>query len=871
MAPEYWGRVHELLSAARQRQPKDRTAFLAEACGADHALRDEIERLLAREEQIEWAPGHSGGLGDDRPQTIVVSLGQLGWQPPTKLKGRYVIERELGRGGFGVVYLAHDEQLHLRPVVIKVLLVPAQDTEWFQKKFRQEREALARIDHPGVVGVLDSGEIPDGRPFLVLQFVDGITLRSVMSAGPLPLARVATIVRQIAHALTAAHLRGVSHRDLKPENVMLQDLGEGEELVKIIDFGIASLKESQTSAQAEQTRVAGSIHYMAPEQLMGTPGPASDTYSLGVIAYEMIAGQRPFDPTSAAHLHFLQKEGFVTRPTSLRSELPQAAEDCILKALAVEAADRYPQARDFGDGLARALAETQPRVESEPHHAVVALLRSLLGLSAISRRSALWIPIVCFCMALLAGVAYWRIASARAIRSIAVLPFINVGMNPELEYLSDGMTESMINGLSRIHDLRVMSRSAVFPFQGSRLDPIETGRRLHVDAVLTGAIHHSSGRIEVSVELVDTASGRHIWGERYREPAQDLLISQRSVVEDTATRIRSRLNPDEKRRIARNYTANVDAYRLYLRGRYEWNKRTLEGYDAAIGYYKQALEIDPAYALAYSGTADAYATKSGSRFPDESFPPARTAATKALAIDPDLAEAHASLGFIHLQYDWDWPGAELEFRTALTFNPNYPTAHSMYARLLTVLGRFTEAEREILNAQRLDPLSVSIANGVAFQYYLARDYSSAEKQFKNNLVLDPSAAVTKSYLACSYVAQRRTAEAIKIFESLLAADPSDHFTMADLARSYAQDGRWREASLLRARLKEIAKRDYVPPTDLAAADMALRDVDGAISNLKRAYAERDWHLIYLNVDPLWDPLRNEARFRVLLREMNLGG
>jgi serine/threonine protein kinase len=297
-------------------------------------------------------------MGDrDIPTSDSSAVWAVQWSG-RRLKDRYRIEKELGRGGFGVVYLARDEQLHERPVVVKVLLEQGSEQgEWFTKKFHQEREALARLDHPGVVGVLDAGETAEGKPFLVMQFVDGVTLRTALrQSGPLELARVAKLVKQLGQALGAAHEKGIYHRDLKPENIMLQDLGGGEELVKIIDFGIATVREAQAASQAEQTRAAGSGPYMAPEQLLGRPGAASDIYALGVIAYELVTGQRPFQPDSLAHMYVLQQQGVQTRPRELRPELGAAAEACILKAMASRESERHGKAREFGEELAQALA-----------------------------------------------------------------------------------------------------------------------------------------------------------------------------------------------------------------------------------------------------------------------------------------------------------------------------------------------------------------------------------------------------------------------------------------------------------------------------------------------------------------------------------
>jgi adenylate cyclase len=490
--------------------------------------------------------------------------------------------------------------------------------------------------------------------------------------------------------------------------------------------------------------------------------------------------------------------------------------------------------------------------------------RVLAGFIAVSLCTAL----AAFAMR---EVGVWRAAhSGPSVRSVAVLSFVNVGQDPNWEYLADGLTESMINRLSRIRDLTVMSRSAVFRIKARTADAIEEGRLLGVDAVLTGSVRHYTDHLEASVQLIDCATGRHLWGEHYRQAFVDALTFEKSAAEDTGSQLRTQLDQTEKQGLARNYTENTDAYRFYLKGRYEWNKRTVQGYEQAIRYFRQALDSDPGYALAYAGIADAYSTQSGHVPSGDIFPKAKAAADRALQIDPDLAEAHASLGFIYVQYDWDWVGAEAEFRRALQLNPSYPSAHSMYARLLCVLGRFPEAETETAKAQKLDPLSIGIANGVGYELYLARDFARAEKQFKSNLKSDANSAVTRSYLALTLSAAGRAAEAVPEYERILAADPSDLNTMADLARAYALAGRKEDAARLYDRLKGAAGHQTLLPTSLAGSDAALGRVDEAFAELERAYSEKCWYLIFLKVEPLFDPLRKDPRYNVLLRKMNLG-
>lgn len=459
--------------------------------------------------------------------------------------------------------------------------------------------------------------------------------------------------------------------------------------------------------------------------------------------------------------------------------------------------------------------------------------------------------------------------SGSHIKSLAVLPFRNVGNNPEWEYLSDGITESMINRLSRIRNLRVMSRSAVFRVRQSNADPIGQGRRLKVDAVLTGSIRQFPDHLEASVELVDCDTGGHLWGEHYKQSYSDPLIFEKSAVEDTATQLHLQMNGAEKAAVARSYSLNLDIYRLYLKGRYEWNKRSVEGSKRAIQYFQQVLDADPSYAPAYSGIADSYSFESGYLPAAEVFPKAQAAAQRALELDPDLAEAHTSLGFVYLMYAWDWRKAEAEFHRALDINPNYASAHSFYARLLTVLGRFPEAEREIGKAQILDPLSPGIATGVGVEYYLARDYGRAEKQFQSLLQMDPKSPGNISYLALTHAVLKKTKQAVAAAERHVAENPSDLAALADLTRIYSLDGQTAKGLETLKKIKKSSALDALLPTSLAEAYGALGKLDQAFAELDRGYSQRCWYLIFLNVEPIFDPLRQDARFKAMQEKMGL--
>jgi TolB-like protein/Tfp pilus assembly protein PilF len=765
--------------------------------------------------------------------------------------GPYEILGPLGAGGMGEVYRGRDAKLD-REVAIKVLPASLAAEPDSLARFEREAKALASLNHPNIAAIYGL-EKAGNVDYLVLELAEGETLAErIRRDGGLPVEEALRIWRQVAEALDAAHRKGIAHRDVKPGNIKVTADGR----VKVLDFGLAK-KLTDTRAPQDQKSEAstltfvtergmilGTPPYMSPEQIRGHEvDERTDIWALGCLLYELLTGKRPFPGTTTIDTvaAILEREpDWQALPAATPPPVKELLRQCLekddtrrlrsipLPAIAGRALYRMPRGR----WIAAALA-----------------LTVLIAAAILTNRG------------ILSG-------GARApIRSIAVLPFVNAAGDAASDYLSDGLTEGAINSLSRIPDLTVMSRSAVFRLRNSQLDPAAQGRRLQADAVLAGSVHSTSGGYDVSVALLEAATGRRLWANHYRgvEP----LTLERSITEDAANQLRSHSNPREKPRAARNYTENIESYRLYLKGRYEWNKRTGKGRADAISYFKQSLEKDGTYALAYSGLADVYVSQSDIQPAAQTFALARAAASNALEIDPDLAEAHASLGYIHLQYDWDWAGAEREFRHALQLNPSYAPGHSYFARLLYVLGRFPESEAELAKAQRLDPLAIGIASGVGLELYLARDYARAEQQFLNILRTDANNGNAQGLLAYTRVMEGRAAESIAQYEQLLAADPKDVGTLADLSRAYAIAGRKKEAANLYARLKTEAARQPVLPTLLAEASAALGHTDEAFSELDRAYQERSWQMILLKVEPVWDTIRGDARFSELLRKMNL--
>ena len=837
MSPQRLSQVQEICRNVLERPAEIRERYLEEVCANDGDLLRAVQARLAQAEASTLIDPQLGSL-----------IGQH--------LNSYRVISFLGAGAMGEVFRAHDTVLQ-REVAIKTLPAAfASDPERVER-FRREARVLASLNHPNIAAIYGFEEC-GGVRFLVMELVEGETLATFIANGGPP-REVFRICSQVAEALAAAHKRGIVHRDIKPANIKLTPEGR----VKVLDFGLAKVLWSRTSGEDQTVnatqagRVVGTPPYMSPEQLRGQPLDArGDIWAFGCLLYEMLSRNRAFGGGSLPDTFaaILEREpDWKQVPAGTPASIAGLMQRCLQKD---------PRRRLENLETAQRILEEAAASKNAPHW--------------YSRRASVVAGALLLAGALTMGAIYspkiWRTKIAGpSVRSLAVLPFVNFGGDKEWDYLADGVTESMINRLSRIRDLTVMSRSAVFRNRKTDADAIDLGRRLHVDAILTGTIRHFSDRLDASVELVDCATGRHLWGESYSQSFVDPLVFEKSAVEDTALQLRARLDPGDRQSVTRDYTANLQAYRLYLRGRYEWNKRSVKASEAAITYFRQALDIDPSYALAYSGIADAYAVESGYLPASEIFPKTQTAALKAIELDPDLAEAHASLGLFYVQYGWDWAKAEAEFQHALSVNPNYPSAHSMYARLLCVLGRFPEAEAQIDKAQTLDPLSNGIAIGVGLELYLARDYVRAEKHFRAVLPLDPSSIDAPLYLALTLTAAGRAQEGVAGYRRILEADPSNLFTMADLVRAYSLAGQKKEASELVEKIRTSPAYSTLLPTSTAEAYGALGLLDQAFAELDRAFSERCWYLIFLNVEPIFDPLRQDPRFRMMQKRMSLGG
>jgi serine/threonine protein kinase/tetratricopeptide (TPR) repeat protein len=830
-------------------------------------------------------------------------------EPGTKL-GRYEVRSPIGAGGMGEVYLALDTELD-RTVAIKILPEVLATDEQRLQRFVQEAKAASALNHPHILTIYEIGAIGASR-FIATEFIDGDTLRQHIDAG-IELVEILEISIQAGSALAAAHAAGIIHRDIKPENIMVRRDG----YIKVVDFGLAKLTGAEgftTDAEAPTRAmvntgagtVMGTANYMSPEQAKGVSvDTRTDLWSLGAVLYEMIARHVPFSgetPTETLSL-ILQRE-----PPPLARfahDLPAELERIVTKALTKDREERYQTAKDMLIDLRnlkrrlevdaeidrtippeyRGATATKPT--SSGQSAPVTGSGSAALTSGSSTSSAEYIisgikqhklaiagVTGLVLTAVVAGVigisTYLRGSAAEAaIRSIAVMPFVNESRNADVEYLSDGMTETLISSLSHLPNLNVKARSSVFRYKGKETDSKTVGKELGVQAVLNGRVLQRGDQLTLSLELIDTSTENVIWSEQYNRKQADILSLQGEIARDVSKKLRTRLSGADEQKLAQNSTANPQAYQLYLRGRFDWNKRTFDGLKQAAVYYNQAIEKDPGYALAYSGLAETYALYSNYSVasPKDSMPQAKSAALRALDIDDSLAEAHAALGLYYCNYAWNQTASEREFRRAIELNPNYATAyHWLGNAALLNMARFDEALVAGRRAEELDPLSIIISADQAYNFTFARRYDEAIAQCQRALSLDPNFYYTHYVLGFVYEQKGMYKEAIPALQKSLKLN-EDPFAKALLIRALVKTGQRTEAIKLRDELRSESAKRYVPNYFLAMASIALGEKDEAIGLLEKDIAERGNYMAAIEIDPVLDDLRDDPRFATLVQKV----
>jgi len=782
--------------------------------------------------------------------------------------GPYEILGQIGAGGMGEVYRARDERLK-RDVAIKVLPVSFSTDPDRLRRFEQEAQAAGALNHPNITAVYDIGQ-HECAPYVVQELLEGETLRSRLGVGALSPRKALGYALQIAHGLAAAHEKGIVHRDLKPENVFVTKDGR----VKILDFGLAKLVPMPgegpapashlptTAGDTEPGVVMGTLGYMAPEQVRGKPAdPRSDIFSFGAILYEMLSGERAFRGGSAADTMsaILMKD-----PPDLSAtnrSIPPGLDRVVRHCLEKSPEERFQSARDLAFGLESLSDAGGPATAG----------RAVPAVGPRRTRIVVLAGGVAVLLLAVGGVA-WLLSREKPIDSVAVLPFVNGSRDASAEYLSDGITESIINSLSRLSGLRVTARSTVFHYKGRDEDLRKIGRELNVRAVVSGRVLQRGDTLSIQADLVDAGSGSQVWGDRYERKVTDILSVQEEIAQAISEKLRLRLTGEEKEKLTKRSTANTVAYQLYLKGRHAWEKRSEDAVRKSIEYFQEAIDEDPGYALAHAGLADSYAVLSAysALSPRESFTRARAAARRALELDGGLAQAHATLGLAFMNYDHDWPAAESAYKKAIALDGNYATAHHWYGLLLMALGRFDESVAQLRRAAELDPFSVIIQSNLSRAFLSARQFDRAVEESRKAVALDPSSGVGHNYAGNAYVAANRIREAIAEYETVARLLGRSPYGLMALGRAQALSGRRDEALATVEEMKALSGRRYVSPAFIAAVLRHLDDKEQRLDWWAKAWEDRSFEAMFLEVDPANDDLRNDPRFVALLRKANLG-
>jgi TolB-like protein/Tfp pilus assembly protein PilF len=839
MTADRWDRVQELFEAALELPAEQWPGYLADR-SEDAALRAEVFSLL----EAHQARGRLDSIADrlDAPHapTSAVAL-------TAALSDRYRVERELGRGGMATVYLAHDAKHH-RNVALKVLR-PTLAAIIGAERFPREIAITARLDHPHILTLIDSGEA-GGFLYYVVPYVRGESLRDkLVRERQLPLDDAVRITQHVASALDYAHRQGVVHRDIKPENILLH---EGEAVVA--DFGIAlALEEAGAERLTHSGLSLGTPQYMSPEQGSGSGelDGRCDIYSLGCVLYEMLAGHAPFAGGTAQETLARHALDPVPAVRATRRAVPEAVERAITKALAKQPADRFATATQFAMALAAP-------VRSPPPGRRARLVSLGLGLAVLGGAFAV--------------AARTFVGRPPAARSIAVVPFINLSAQPESSaYFSDGITEELINALGQVPGLRVSAASSAFALKGRGLSVRQIAETLRVTSVLEGTVRRAGSGVRITAELVNAADGYHLWSSSYdREirSVRDVLAVQNEIAHAIVGALQIKLGGGDTTSLVRRSTDNAEAYDLYLRGRYFWVRRSGAEVKKAIEYFGRAIERDPSYALAHSGLADAYLVAANQRFiePEVAFPRAKAAALKALALDSSLAEAHASLGRVFTNYEWDPAEAERAYRRAIALNPGYALAHTWYGRwVLSLEARFDEAIREVTIGLQLDPLAPAGHQNLAVVLLYARRYDEAIEESRRALEVVPDWPQAHFRLAEAYRAKGMPEEALAEYQTTLKLNPNHVESLAEIGALYALTGRGTDAMRILGLVR--ARSDPEDVGGLASLYLALGEKDSALTVLERAFDTRPATLRTLRVAPTWDPLRGEPRFRRLLEKL----
>lgn len=784
--------------------------------------------------------------------------------------GHYKVQSSIGAGGMGEIYRASDTRLR-RDVAIKILPESLIKDDSAIERFMREAYAASALNHPNILTIFDIGE-HEKTHFIATELVEGETLRQKMQSARLRLTEILEIAIQTAGALVAAHAAGIIHRDIKPENIMIRRDG----YVKVLDFGIAKLSEKESpeidadaatlvQSITAQGMILGTAFYMSPEQARGLKVDArTDVFSLGAVIYEMTARKLPFSGATIADVIAAILKSEPAPLSEIVGNLPPEFERIVAKALSKKLSARYQSMKEFAEDL----KQIRQRLEFETE-----LHRIHISNDAYASSGELYPRDVATRILPKPAAAPRKTRTRKAIDSLAVLPLVNSRADAETEYLSDGITECIINSLSKLPKLRVVPRSTVFRYKDRQDDLQQIGSDLGVRAVFAGRILQIGDSLVVNAELIDIANEAQIWGENYRREMTDIFTLLDEIAEDISEKLKIKLSGEDKKQLSKRYTENTEAYQFYLKGRYfVTSKRTEEWIKKGIEYFQKAIDLDPNYALAYSGIAEAYgflASSTGGWSPREAYPKAEAAAMKALELDDTLGEAHCSLGFSQLLYDWNFAEAEREFKKAIELSPNYPNSHDGYGFYLKAVGRHAEAIEKCKQAQRLDPLSPFAHVSLGYAYYFARDYDRAVEECRKALEMDKHSTFAHRNLGLAFLQQGKLEKAIEALNNAVRFSQGGLAFESYLGFAYAVAGKRNEALEVLASLKDLDRERYVPAYNFAIIYAGLGDANKAFEWFERARKERSGFLPFLKVEPVVDSLRSDARFDELLGKIGL--
>jgi eukaryotic-like serine/threonine-protein kinase len=905
--------IEEIYHAALEIAPDGRDEFFKVRCGVDAELRREVESLLSIGNTFD-------SLIDTSPESLVADLF-LEREEPTNLTGRkishYEIKKLLGRGGMGEVYLAHDARLN-RQVALKFLSVSLRDDKNRLRRFEREAFAASALNHPNILTIYEFGA-ENETPFIVTEYVEGKTLREALSRDELNLKEILNIAEQTAFALSAAHKAGIIHRDIKPENVMLREDG----IVKVLDFGLAKLVNLKPSEQAgvslseskigskppslvktNSSGVLGTVAYMSPEQARGqTVDARSDVWSLGVMVYEMLARKTPFAGETINEII----AAILTREAAPldAGNAPPELQRIIRKALQKNADQRYQTIKDFlldvknlkrelefaeeleRSTVPRSMKATKNVAASGSIENATALLPAAVQtqkslsqqtssaeyvVSEIKKHKFASFVILAFVsLALVVGGYFFSNKRAATFDSIAVLPLVNASGDKETEFLSDGISETLINNFTRIPALRITARSTAFRYKGKEIEPQAVGRELDVDAILTGKVLQRGDSLSIQVDLINANDGSQIWGNSYNGKPAEILDLQQRIARDVSDNLKWKLSGAEQQQITKNYTQNAEAYQFYLKGRFYWNKRSDADLKKGIEYFREAVELDPNFALAWSGLADSYALLP--LFSEKSTVATRAvikmATEKALETDPHLAEAHNSRAVFLAIYEWDFVAADAEFRRAIELNPNYATARQWLSITLSWRLRHDEAVTEMQQALKAEPLSRIINNDLGYAFLYQKQNDKAIEQFKKTLELYPDFAHGHHSLALALARAGEYKEAIAEQNKAIALGGRSSAFLTQLSFINALSGNKGEAHRILEELLERNEKEPVGNYNLAIVYAGLDYKDKAFEYLAKLEQERFPRMLALKSSPYFENLHDDPRFEQLLKRLNL--